>query len=509
MQREPDSSASSSPPPWRAGRHIGDMSTPGKTAAQRVIHTSDAFFRKFINLYLLFSVLLVLYSLVWSPPSLYVSFVGVGSSLLAHLCLRSGRIYLARWVFILPFFAALLITPWLVNGLRTPLLIHMMMFLVLTGWMLGARTMWVFAACFSGMLVLLWYAESLWLWRMPQPLRGIETWLLALQFGLIATGVIVSELVRNYRVDIDRESTWQSRLHSAMQFNALIIDSSPVPIRVFDPQGQCMAVNDACVQLLGQSRALLLTESLHDSAIHSAGLAAQCWQVLQTGQAAQQEVEATTSDGRTLWLRAHLVPFERHGQRHLLAHFIDLTDYRRARLELEQLAFHDSLTGLANRRLFWQHFQLTQQQCKRSQEWGAVLLLDLNRFKELNDQYGHEAGDHMLQEVAQRMQHAMRVTDVIARLGGDEFTLLASHLGQTHAEAMQRVQVLCDKLHATLSAPYHWGSITHHGSASIGVALIDPQQSDSLDTLLRQADAQMYAQKKAMQQANAALLPKT
>ena len=96
------------------------------------------------------------------------------------------------------------------------------------------------------------------------------------------------------------------------------------------------------------------------------------------------------------------MPFAREGQRYLLAHFIDLTERHRATQELQQLAFHDSLTGLANRRLFFEHLRHAMERCRRSGEWGAVLMLDLNRFKQLNDQHGHEAGDHLLVEGARR-----------------------------------------------------------------------------------------------------------
>ncbi len=486
-------------------RHIGDMNTPGQNAAQRVIHTNDAFFRKFVSFWLFFCALIFVYTFFWEPASFYVGVIGVGSSLLAKFFLYRGQTYLARWVFITPFYIALLISPWLVNGIRTPLLIHMMIVLVLTGWMLGTRVMWFFTLSLSAMLMALWYAESSGIWAMPQALRGIDMWLISLQSSLIVAGVMVSELIRNYRVDIERETTWQQLLHNTLQFNALIIDSSPVPIRVFGPDGQCLAVNDAYAGLMGNTRENLLAQRLQDRAMKTSGLAEEGLQVLASGQPAEREVQVTNNAGRELWLKAHLVPFDRDGQRHLLAHFIDLTAYRHATLELKQLAFHDSLTGLANRRLFWEYFQQAQQLCMRHQQWGAVLLLDLNRFKQLNDQHGHAAGDAMLQEVARRMQQSMRATDVTARLGGDEFTLLLQDLGSTQAQAIQNVQQLCEKLHAALAQPYQLGNIKHSASASIGFALMDPTQDNDLDNLLRHADAQMYLQKKLLTQADAAI----
>ena len=477
--------------------HIGDMNTPGQTAAQRVMHTSDAFFHKFITVWLVYACLLTAYTFVWEPDSLYAGVVSIACGLVAKVALQRGHKVLVRWLFITPIFIMLMVAPWLVNGIRTPLLIHMMLLLIFTGWMLGTRVLWIFALSLSANVLAMWYAERQGLWLMPQPLRNIDMWLIGLQFSLILSAVVITVLLRNYRADIQREATWQERLHSTLQFNTLIIDSSPVPIRVFGPDGHCMAVNHAYARLLGNSREHLLSQSLYDSAMRTSGLQKECLEVLQTGQATARELMVSTQDGRTLWLHAHLVPFERGGQRHLLAHFIDITDNQRAKQELEQLAFHDSLTGLPNRRLLWEHFQQARDLCKRNQEWGAILLLDLNRFKQLNDQYGHEAGDQMLQEVAHRMKQTMRATDVIARLGGDEFVLLLQGLGRRQEQAAQHAQVLCDKLQTVLALPYQLGDITYHASASIGISLLEPGTQCTLDDLLREADARMYAHKKS------------
>lgn len=480
------------------GSHVGDMDTPGQTPAQRVIHTSDAFFRKFIHLWLLFSGLLCLYTYLWEPVSFYAALVCAGCGLVARFLVHRGNALLVRWAFITPFFILLMCAPWFVNGIRTPLLVHMMLLLIFTGWMLGTRIMWCFSAALSMMVFSLWFVESHGLWHMPAPLRGVDMYLISLQFSLILTTIVITVLIRNYRVDIQREVTWQQRLQSSLHFNTLIIDSSPVPIRVFGPDGQCLAVNNAYAQLLGHSREDLLRQSLHDSAMKNSGLTEECLQVLRTGQATDREIQVISHDGRNLWLGAHLVAFDRDGQRHLLAHFIDLTEHRRATQELKQLAFHDSLTGLANRRLLWEHFHSVQAISSRHHQWAAIMLLDLNRFKQLNDQHGHDAGDHMLIEVARRMQHTMRASDIIARLGGDEFAVLLQDMGTTEVQAAANAQMLSQKLQFTLSEPYQLGHITHYGSASIGIALINPLENVGLDELLRQADVQMYAQKKAM-----------
>ena len=160
------------------------------------------------------------------------------------------------------------------------------------------------------------------------------------------------------------------------------------------------------------------------------------------------------------------------------------------------MAFYDSLTGLGNRRLFWEHFERTQHMCRRNQTWGAVLVVDLNRFKQLNDTHGHAAGDAVLQAVAQRLQGALRASDVVARLGGDEFTILLQHLGTSAEEAAGNVVQLVEKLHAALALPYAIADGYYAGSASMGAALMNPAEHTDLEHLLRHANAQMYANKK-------------
>lgn len=482
------------------GQDLDLLATPGHTPAQRVMHTSDAFFRRFLYLWLGFGVLACIYTLFWAREALYAAVITLVAGLAAKLCLHTGHTVIARWLFVLPLSITTAMAPWAVNGLRTPVLANMPMMLVLAGWMLGRRAMWVMACAFMVALTALWGLEQLGLWHMPVPLRGIDLWFIVLGLSVLACVIVMSELIGNYQADMQRETAWQERLSSTLQFASLVIDCSPVPIRVFNQAGRCVAVNEAYAQLIGVSRTLLLEESLYGEALqNTTGLAADCQQALVSGQPLQREVQAETAEGRQLWLQAHLVPFAREGQRYLLAHFIDLTERHRATQELQQLAFHDSLTGLANRRLFFEHLRHAMERCRRSGEWGAVLMLDLNRFKQLNDQHGHEAGDHLLVEVARRITSGIRASDVVARLGGDEFTVLLHPLGSTAEQAHQHADVVRSKLQALLAQPYALPGVTHHGSASIGCAWIDPLCSLDVEAVLRQADAQMYAAKQALQ----------
>lgn len=154
------------------------------------------------------------------------------------------------------------------------------------------------------------------------------------------------------------------------------------------------------------------------------------------------------------------------------------------------LAFHDSLTGLSNRQLFFDHLQQDIAQANRSGQLSAVFFIDLNGFKEVNDRFGHDVGDLILRLVAQRMRSCVREIDTVARLGGDEFAITASKL----SSPMDAV-ALAEKLLLALSEPYEAGHFDSDIGASIGISLY-PAGARDVQTLVRQADLAMYQAKR-------------
>ena len=164
---------------------------------------------------------------------------------------------------------------------------------------------------------------------------------------------------------------------------------------------------------------------------------------------------------------------------------------KRAERRLAAIAFHDPLTGLANRTLFRQALARAAAFAKRSHSHFGVLVLDLDRFKFINDSLGHDAGDAYLQEVAQRLQVAVRETDTVARLGGDEFAVLATPLA--HAED---IEPLADRMLSELRRPLELAGTRIQPTASIGAAIFPDSGKDS-DTLLSAADAAMYVVKES------------
>jgi diguanylate cyclase (GGDEF)-like protein len=168
----------------------------------------------------------------------------------------------------------------------------------------------------------------------------------------------------------------------------------------------------------------------------------------------------------------------------------------RSLAEGEQLAFYDPLTGLPNRRLLLDRLAGLLASSQRQQVFSAVMFVDLDRFKTINDARGHATGDHLLRLAAQRLEELVRKSDTVARIGGDEFVVLLAHLAPDLPAAGNAAQGVADKIRAALAQEFEIGGQGYSCSASIGVTLL-PKYSQSADDLLREADTAMYRAKGA------------
>ncbi len=178
----------------------------------------------------------------------------------------------------------------------------------------------------------------------------------------------------------------------------------------------------------------------------------------------------------------------------------DITERKQLEEQVRQLAFHDPLTGLPNRRLLMDRLTQAMVAGKRSGRFGALIYLDLDNFKPLNDEHGHGAGDLLLKEVALRLNRCVRAEDTVSRIGGDEFVVLLNALSSDQARSAEHANMLAEKIRATLARPYllpgqnNFEAIEHHCSASIGVVLFSKEHKD-LENILKWADATMYHSK--------------
>ena len=172
----------------------------------------------------------------------------------------------------------------------------------------------------------------------------------------------------------------------------------------------------------------------------------------------------------------------------------DLTEAKHAEQRIYELAYFDALTGLPNRRLLHEQMAKILTRSARSRQVGALLFIDLDNFKLLNDTLGHDVGDQLLRLVAGRLRDTVRESDHLARLGGDEFVVVLENLGETEDAAVHETQAIGAKLLAALGHPYSLGPRLHSSTPSIGAALFGTAAT-SVDLLLRQADLAMYRAK--------------
>ena len=174
----------------------------------------------------------------------------------------------------------------------------------------------------------------------------------------------------------------------------------------------------------------------------------------------------------------------------------NITERKSAEAKIERLAFYDALTSLPNRRLLVDRLQYALATIRRDEVSGALVFIDLDNFKDLNDSQGHDVGDMLLQQVAQRLQACVREVDTVARLGGDEFVVMVQGLEGSPEQATSRVEQVGRKILEQLNQPYMLGALQHHSTPSIGVAMFVDQRQ-SVDELLKQADLAMYEAKAA------------
>jgi diguanylate cyclase (GGDEF)-like protein/PAS domain S-box-containing protein len=174
----------------------------------------------------------------------------------------------------------------------------------------------------------------------------------------------------------------------------------------------------------------------------------------------------------------------------------DITAQKQAANQIHRLAFYDSLTGLPNRRLLQEQLKKSLQISSRHRLLGALLFIDLDNFKTLNDTLGHDMGDVLLQQVAQRLSACVRESDTVARLGGDEFVVVLDDLDGEALDAAAQAEAIGKKILVSLNAPYQLAGREHRSSPSIGITLMG-SELQSVDDLLKQADLAMYQAKAA------------
>lgn len=181
---------------------------------------------------------------------------------------------------------------------------------------------------------------------------------------------------------------------------------------------------------------------------------------------------------------------------HLDGVITDITEKKLYEKEIAQLAFFDPLTHLPNRRLLIDRLNQVQLEGERNKHFAALMFIDLDGFKDLNDTFGHDYGDLLLQQVANRLSTLMRKGDTVARLGGDEFIIVLKDLSECKDDAVKEVIIIADKIMKALNMPYELKLTEYVCTSSMGITFIKGREYDQ-DELIKQADGAMYDAKKS------------
>jgi len=297
-----------------------------------------------------------------------------------------------------------------------------------------------------------------------------------------------------------RDITERKRSEEELRVAAIAFDSQECMF-ITDTTGIIQRVNRAFVDTTGYTAAEAVghTPGLLRSGRHTAEFYQQMWQQLQRDGFWQGEIWNRRKSGEIFpeWLTITAVKNAAGKITHHVATFSDITRRKAAEEEIRHLAFYDPLTRLPNRRLLLDRLQQALATSIRTRRHGALLFIDLDNFKRLNDTLGHDMGDRLLQQVAVRLNQCVRSGDTIARQGGDEFVVMLKDLSEEATEAAAQAEVVGKKILDTLGRPYSLAADgDHHSTPSIGVALF-LGRSAGIDELLRRADLAMYEAKAA------------
>ncbi|MGX1177148.1 diguanylate cyclase (GGDEF)-like protein/PAS domain S-box-containing protein [Pseudomonas sp. IAP-CY TE4608] len=292
---------------------------------------------------------------------------------------------------------------------------------------------------------------------------------------------------------IARDITERHLMQEKLQLAATVFENTAEGVLITDIDQRISAVNRAFSEITGYSEieALgqtprLLASGQHDSAFYLA-----MWHQLTAEGHWQGEIYNKRKNGELYpsWLTISAVRNSDREITHFVAVFADISSIKHAQAKLDYQAHHDPLTGLPNRTLFENRLQGVLTCAQVSNRQGAVLFLDLDRFKHINDSLGHPVGDLLLKGIAQRLKEQVRDVDTVARLGGDEFIILLPGLHKP-----SDASTIANKLLACFNAPFQAGDHEFFTSASIGISLY-PQDGTDVSTLIRNADAAMYRSK--------------
>ena len=293
--------------------------------------------------------------------------------------------------------------------------------------------------------------------------------------------------------------TARKRTEEALRVAAIAFETHE-GIMITDVNGKIVRVNQAFQDMTGYSAEEVIGNNprMLSSGRHSKDFYEAMWSELERNGTWSGEIWDKRKSGQIYpkWQTITAVRDDKGNVTEYVAISSDITSRKQAEEDIHSLAYYDSLTGLPNRRLLMDRMRSALAGSARGNLYGAVLFLDMDRFKTLNDSLGHDVGDQLLVEVGRRIQACVREVDSVSRLGGDEFVILLEEVDAHIEEASRKASLIAEKIRIALVMPYQLNYGVHHSSPSIGVCLFHGNGT-TVDTLLKHADMAMYQAKES------------
>lgn len=301
-------------------------------------------------------------------------------------------------------------------------------------------------------------------------------------------------------VGIVRDISKQTQLEDKLRHLSMTVEQSPASIVIADLDAHIEYVNNAFVEGTGYSREEAIGQNprILQSGRTPPETYRSLWETLARGHTWSGELYNKRKDGTEYIELATITPLrDEHGT---IVKYVaikeDITARKAAEADALHLAFFDHLTNLPNRRLLLDRLEKSLLASARNKKLGALIYIDLDNFKALNDTAGHDVGDQLLRQVGMRLVSCVRASDTVARFGGDEFVVMIEDLEETLAASMSQAAVVGDKILQSLGNPFQLDNHSHNSSASIGIAMFSGNEGGSAE-VLKQADIAMYSAKDA------------
>ncbi|MFT3757388.1 EAL domain-containing protein [Thauera sp.] len=339
----------------------------------------------------------------------------------------------------------------------------------------------------------------------------IEVWTSRISNAVarIAAGELDTRVGHNAKVKelddvsagIDHMAEEIQRRDAELRRLSMAIEQSPVCVVITDTNARIEYVNDAFQRVTGYSREEIIGRN--PRILNAGGTPketyTELWNTLTLGEVWRGEFHNSRKDGSGYLELATIAPIKQADG--TITHYVavkeDITQRKQSEALLHRLAYYDALTGLPNRALLRDRLEQAIRVSSRNEVWGMLLLLDIDRFRQLNDSLGHSSGDQLLKDLGERLQAAVREDDTVARHGDDDFAVVIENIGASEADAIARAELIAKKLHKELDIPYQLGGAQkgpYYATLSFGISLFRGHAS-SPETLLKQAEVALYSAK--------------